>query len=81
MIIPGDRVAVALSGGKDSTALLLVIVSLLPAWQDVKFIAITIDEGITGYREATIEAAEQLTCRLGIEHHCISFPGPVRGFT
>jgi uncharacterized protein (TIGR00269 family) len=74
MVIPGDRVAVALSGGKDSTALLLVLASLLPSWQDVKFIAITIDEGIAGYREATIEAAEQLTCLLGIEHHCISFP-------
>jgi len=74
MIIPGDRVAVALSGGKDSTALLLVLASLLPSWQDVKLIAITIDEGIAGYREATIGAAEQLTGRLGIEHHCISFP-------
>ena len=74
MIIPGDRVAVALSGGKDSTALLLLLAGLLPIWQDVKLIAITIDEGIAGYREATIRAAEQLACRLGIEHHCISFP-------
>ena len=37
-------------------------------------VAITIDEGIAGYREATVQAAEHLARRLGIEHHCISFP-------
>jgi len=74
MIVPRDRVAVALSGGKDSTALLLLLNRLLPAWQDVQLVAITIDEGIAGYREATIGAAEQLARRFGIDHHCISFP-------
>jgi uncharacterized protein (TIGR00269 family) len=74
MISPGDRLAVALSGGKDSTALLLLLSRLLPAWQNVRLIAVTIDEGIAGYREATVRAAEKITCRLGIEHHCISFP-------
>ena len=73
MIVPQDRVAVALSGGKDSTALLLLLHRLLPLWEDVRLIAITIDEGIAGYREETIQSAEQLTRRLGIEHHCISF--------
>jgi len=75
MIVPQDRVAVALSGGKDSTALLLLLHHLLPAWEDVRLIAITIDEGIAGYREETIQSAENLTGRLGIEHHCISFTG------
>ncbi len=73
MIVPQDRVAVALSGGKDSTALLLLLHRLLPSWEDVRLVAITIDEGIAGYREETIQSAEQLTSRLGIEHHCISF--------
>ncbi len=75
MIVPHDRVAVALSGGKDSTALLLLLHHLLPAGEDVRLIAITIDEGIAGYREETIQSAEKLTNRLGIEHHCISFTG------
>jgi uncharacterized protein (TIGR00269 family) len=74
MIASGDRVAVALSGGKDSTALLLLLSRLFPAGQDVHLVAITIDEGIAGYREVTVQAAEHLARRLGIEHHCISFP-------
>lgn len=74
MIVPQDCVAVALSGGKDSTALLLIMHRLITAWEDVRLIAITIDEGIAGYREDTMRSAEQLTHRLGIEHHCISFP-------
>jgi uncharacterized protein (TIGR00269 family) len=74
MIMEGDRVAVALSGGKDSTALLLLLFRLSSAWQKVQLIAITIDEGIAGYREATVKSAENLANRLGIEHHCISFP-------
>ena len=73
LISTGDRIAVALSGGKDSTALLILLCRLLPAWKDVSLVAITIDEGITGYREDTVRSAEDLTRRLGIEHHCISF--------
>jgi uncharacterized protein (TIGR00269 family) len=73
MIVPRDRVAVALSGGKDSTALLLILNQLIPKWQNVRLIALTIDEGIAGYRKETIQSSEQLTGRFGIEHHIISF--------
>ena len=70
---PGDRIAVALSGGKDSTALLLVLSRLLPTWERVHLVAITIDEGIEGYRNETVRAAAQLTETLGIEQHTVSF--------
>ena len=73
MINPGDRIAVAFSGGKDSTALLLLLHAALPAWPDVTLVAITVDEGITGYRDETIRAAVDLTARLGVEHHIVSF--------
>jgi len=75
MIAPGDCITVALSGGKDSTALLLLLHRLLPLWEDVRLVAITIDEGISGYREETMHSAEHLTDSLGIEHHCLSFSG------
>lgn len=72
-IHPGDRIAVALSGGKDSTALLVIISRLLPAWPGASLVAITVDEGIDGYRADTMRAAENLTGRLGVEHRIVSF--------
>jgi uncharacterized protein (TIGR00269 family) len=73
MIVRGDLVTVALSGGKDSTALLLLMSRLLSQFADARLVALTIDEGISGYREETIHSAEKLTAKLGIEHHIISF--------
>lgn len=73
MITGYDRVAVALSGGKDSTALLLMLSRLLPSFGEVSLVALTVDEGISGYREETIRSAEWLTRKLGIEHHILSF--------
>lgn len=73
MLKSGDHVAVALSGGKDSTALLLILQHLLPAWPEVTITAITVDEGIAGYREETVRAAMNLTDTLGISHTILSF--------
>jgi len=73
LIRPGDRVAVGLSGGKDSTALLIILSRLLSKIPEAKLIAITIDEGIAGYRSDTIKSAEELTRSLGVEHRIISF--------
>jgi uncharacterized protein (TIGR00269 family) len=73
LIKPHDRIAVAFSGGKDSTALLVILSRFLPAWEDVSLVAITVDEGIAGYRDDTIRAAEGVTKKLNTEQVCISF--------
>jgi uncharacterized protein (TIGR00269 family) len=73
MISKGDRIAVALSGGKDSTALLLLMSRLIAGRDDATLVAITIDEGIAGYRDRTIRSAENLAQRLCVEHHLLSF--------
>jgi uncharacterized protein (TIGR00269 family) len=73
MIEPGDHVTIALSGGKDSTALLMILSRLLPSWEKVRLSALTIDEGILGYREDTIRSAETLVRRFAITHYTLSF--------
>lgn len=68
----GDRIAVALSGGKDSSALLLAMQRLLSR-RDVELVAVTVDEGIAGYRDDTMRAARDLTGALGVEWRVVSF--------
>jgi uncharacterized protein (TIGR00269 family) len=72
-VVPNDCVAVALSGGKDSTALLLLLHHLLSSRNDIRLVAVTVDEGISGYREETVRSAEGLVRRLGVEHITLSF--------
>ncbi len=70
----GDRVAVGLSGGKDSTVLLHCLAELR---KDLPFelVAVTIDEGIRGYREKTLRIARRECERLGVEHAVFTYEG------
>ena len=65
MLRYGDRVGVAVSGGKDSTSLLHVL-SRITQGHGSKLFALTIDEGIKGYREEAVKNAEQLAEKLSI---------------
>jgi uncharacterized protein (TIGR00269 family) len=73
MIEEGDRIAVALSGGKDSNALIYVLNKILFDRKDISITAITIDEGIKCYRDDTIKSARRISEDLGIEHIIVSF--------
>lgn len=73
MIQDGDCIAVGLSGGKDSSVLLYILSRLLRDRPEVRLLAITIDEGIAGYREETMKAARALTADLGVEQIVVSF--------
>jgi uncharacterized protein (TIGR00269 family) len=72
MVEDGERIAVAVSGGKDSTALLFTLNRIL-AGRDVVMVAVTVDEGIAGYRDDTIKAARAIAEELGIEQEIVSF--------
>lgn len=63
------KIAVALSGGKDSTAVLYILGKIIKK----NFIAITIDGGIRGYDDKLLKNAKTLCKKLGIEHHIFSF--------
>lgn len=67
----GGTVAVALSGGKDSAAALVLSHRYFRRRPSVRVIAISVDEGIAGYRTATLAAARTLTERLGVEHRVV----------
>jgi uncharacterized protein (TIGR00269 family) len=73
MLEDKDRIAVALSGGKDSSALLHILNKILSGRKDIEMFVITIDEGIQGYREETIKSARRMTEKLGVEHVIVSF--------
>lgn len=73
MIQEGDRVAIALSGGKDSVTLAFVLNKLYGFRNDLEFFAITVDEGIAGYRPQTVEIARKVTGQIGMEHVVVSF--------
>ncbi|MEA2054725.1 MAG: TIGR00269 family protein [Candidatus Thermoplasmatota archaeon] len=66
-------VAVALSGGKDSLTALYTMNDIIRKHRNKELHAITVDEGIAGYRQKTIKVAQKHCERLGVEHHIISF--------
>ncbi len=72
-IAKNDTIAVALSGGKDSSVLLYVLHKTLKDRPDIRIVAITIDEGIEGYRAHTVQSAAILAQNMGIEHIVVSF--------
>lgn len=67
-----ERLGVAFSGGKDSTALLKVL-SEIRSELHCSIIALTVDEGIEGYRQDTIRAATETCLALRIPHEIIRF--------
>ncbi|MGI0071678.1 MAG: TIGR00269 family protein [Thermoplasmata archaeon] len=67
----GGTVAVALSGGKDSAVVLALAHAHFRRRSTVRLVAVSVDEGIAGYRPPTLRAAEALTQRLGVEHRVV----------
>lgn len=64
-------VAVALSGGKDSAVALALVHRYFARRPTVRLVAVTVDEGIAGYRPATIARAAELARSLGVEHRIV----------
>ncbi|MDD3622062.1 MAG: TIGR00269 family protein [Methanofollis sp.] len=67
----GDTIAVALSGGKDSGALLHFLARTFGKRRDVDLLALTVDEGIAGYRDPGV--AREIAESHDVPWHCVSF--------
>lgn len=72
MIKHRDRVAVAVSGGKDSLSL-LHIMNMLCEKHGSSVCAVTIDEGIKGYREESLDIVRKFASQLNVEHKILSY--------
>ena len=72
MISPGERVAVAVSGGKDSVAALHLLAEYCER-KKCEVLAVTIDEGIKGYRDRSLSVARENAGALDVEHFVTSF--------
>ncbi len=68
-----NRIAVALSGGKDSSVLLFMLQKILGERRNLELFAVTVDEGIAGYRDKEMISATKLCALLGIEHVTLSY--------
>ncbi|MEP0826259.1 MAG: TIGR00269 family protein [Nitrososphaera sp.] len=75
MISYGDRVAVGVSGGKDSLSLLYVMKVLFDQHPNNanELVAVTIDEGIRGYRDESLQIVKDFCAQLGIESRVLSY--------
>lgn len=72
LIEPGDKVAIALSGGKDSI-LTLNLLYQIQKEIDFEIFAVTVDEGISGYRENGVNGAGKYAKELGVRFILKSF--------
>jgi uncharacterized protein (TIGR00269 family) len=73
MFSPTDRVAVAVSGGKDSLTMLMILKKLSKKFEQTKITAVTIDEGIAGYREEAVDLASDYCKKLNVDHLVVTF--------
>ncbi len=75
-----DKIAVAVSGGKDSVSLLRILAKIEQNYPKASLVAVTVDEGIKGYRDEALEISAENCEKLGVKHHVISFK-ELYGFT
>ena len=72
MIKNGELVCVGVSGGKDSLALLDILKKMSDT-HNFKIIAVTIDEGIPGYRDEALEIVTEFCKKLDVKLKIYSY--------
>ncbi|KJE93160.1 ATP-binding domain-containing protein 3 [Capsaspora owczarzaki ATCC 30864] len=74
LFVPGDRVAIGASGGKDSTVLAYVLKRLNDMYNyGIELFLLSVDEGITGYRDDSLETVKRNEQAYGIPLKIVSY--------
>ncbi len=68
-----SRVAVGVSGGKDSLTLLHMLKGIEDETHGSEVVAVTVDEGIKGYRDEALGIVERSCRAIGVEWVSVSF--------
>ena len=68
-----DKIAIAVSGGKDSLSLLHILAKMERRHPKSSLVAITVDEGIHSYRDEALKLTVESCEKLGITQHTVSF--------
>ncbi len=64
---------IGLSGGKDSVVLTDILHDTFDADPRVELVALSIHEGIEGYRDESLDACRELTAELDIRHEVVAY--------
>jgi uncharacterized protein (TIGR00269 family) len=73
MVNHSDKIAVGVSGGKDSLSLLYIMKKITTRKNIGGLVAITIDEGISGYREESLKLVKDFCAKLNIKNEIFSY--------
>jgi cytoplasmic tRNA 2-thiolation protein 1 len=81
LFVPGERVAIGASGGKDSTVLASVLKTLNERHNyGLDLVLLSIDEGITGYRDDSLETVKRNALQYSMPLEIVSY-GELYGWT
>ncbi|MEG3224116.1 MAG: TIGR00269 family protein [Methanobacteriales archaeon Met13] len=72
LVEKGDKILLALSGGKDSVMVMEILKNLQDR-QIAEITALTVNEGINGYRDEGVRIARENAKKMGINHRVVSF--------
>ncbi len=64
---------IGLSGGKDSVVLTQILDETFAKDPRIELIALTIHEGIEGYRDKSVDACEELAAELDLRHELVTY--------
>ena len=71
---PGERVAIGASGGKDSTVLASILKTLNDKYGwNLDLVLLSVDEGIQGYRDHSLEAVKRNSADLALPLKIVSY--------